>query len=806
VLMASPKNIQYSCAHCGDKCDNSIALPQLITDNSQLATNLYFCCHGCKQVYQLLNESGMCDYYTIDKTPGIKAKGKFVSGRFGYLDDQAVQNKLISFTNGSQTHVTFYLPQIHCSSCIWLLENLNRINTGVISSRTDFHKKEVFIILDPSNISIRQTVELLAFIGYEPYISLNDVSGKKKKKVNRREILKIGVAGFCFGNIMMLSFPEYFSSGDIDQGLRQTFTYANLALSLPVFFFCAAGFFTSAWNGIKQKFLNIDAPIAVALLLTFSRSVYKILSHSGPGFLDSLSGIVFFMLLGRWFQNKTYDSFSFDRDYLSYFPLGVSVINEGVEKNVPITQLKKGDTIIIRNGEMIPADAVLEKGSANIDYSFVTGENNPVQKSLNDLLYAGGKQVGSAITLRVINEVSQSHLTQLWNNDAFVKENNKDHSFIHPWSRYFTAVLFSIAVVTAVYWYFVNTSTLLPAVTAILIVACPCSLLLSATFTYGNILRIFGKNKFYLKNASVIENIASADTIVFDKTGTLTETRLSNIHYTGEALTKQELAFVKGLTANSSHPLSKMIHEYLPEEEEADAEDFAELPGQGITATMNEKRIKLGSAMFVNSPSPATGTGVHVSIDNKQKGSFTIDVTYRKGVRRAIKILQNNYKIYLLSGDNNSERGHLRDVFHRSNMYFNQLPQDKLNFIQKLQRKGRKVIMIGDGLNDAGALKQSDAGIAVTENTGQFSPACDAILASEKLNNLHKLISYARSGKTIVTISFIISILYNFVGLSFAVRGALSPLIAAILMPISSITIVLFVTAASSIQAKLKGL
>jgi P-type Cu+ transporter len=592
--MTLKKDIQYSCAHCGDECDNSIVLSSLTTDNSPLTTTLFFCCHGCKQVYQLLNESGMCDYYTIDKTPGIKAKGKFISGRFGYLDDETIQQKLIKFTNGAQTHITFYLPQIHCSSCIWLLENLNRINTGIISSRTDFHKKEVFIILDPSKISIRQTVELLAFIGYEPYISLNDVSGKKKKNVNRRQILKIGVAGFCFGNIMMLSFPEYFSSGDIDHGLRETFTYANLALSLPVFFFCAAGFFTSAWNGLKQKFLNIDAPIAVALLLTFSRSVYEILTHSGPGFLDSLSGIVFFMLLGRWFQNKTYDSFSFDRDYLSYFPLGVSVINEGIEKNVPITQLKKGDTIIIRNGEMIPADAVLEKGSANIDYSFVTGENNPVQKNTNDLLYAGGKQVGAAITLRVINEVSQSHLTQLWNNDAFVKENNKDHSFIHPWSRYFTAVLFSIALVTAVYWYLVNPATLLPAVTAILIVACPCSLLLSATFTYGNILRIFGKNKFYLKNASVIENIASADTIVFDKTGTLTETRLSTIQYTGEALSKQELAFVKGLTANSSHPLSRMIHEYLPENEEApETEDFTELPGQGITATINDKRIKL---------------------------------------------------------------------------------------------------------------------------------------------------------------------------------------------------------------------
>lgn len=804
------KHIKYTCAHCGDQCDDSIA----IADNRQLTTDdrLFFCCHGCKQVYQLLNENGMCEYYDIDKTPGIKAKGKFVGERFGYLDDEAIQQKLIKFTNGSQTHITFYTPQIHCSSCIWLLENLNRINPGIINSRTDFQKKEIFVIFDPNKISIRQIVELLAFIGYEPYISLNDVSGKKKKHVDRKQIVKIGIAGFCFGNIMMLSFPEYFASGNIDSGLRHVFTYANLVLSLPVFFYCASGFFTSAWAGLRQRFLNIDAPIVVALVLTFSRSVYEILSGTGPGFLDSLSGIVFFMLLGRWFQNKTYDSFSFDRDYLSYFPLGVSVVREEKEENIPVTQLKKGDTIIIRNGEMIPADSVLVKGFANIDYSFVTGENLPVSKNKNELLYAGGKQVGAAIELTVVNEVSQSHLTQLWNNDAFVKERDKDHSFIHPWSKYFTIVLFSAAAITAVYWYLVNPVKLLPSVTAMLIVACPCSLLLSATFTYGNMLRIFGRNKFYLKNSAVIENISAANAIVFDKTGTLTQNNLSSIYYEGNELTKDELSAVKDLTRHSSHPLSKMINSYIGEEHANGVEAFEEVAGKGIVASVNDKHIKLGSSSFVKEEEndvatiDREGSSIHLSINDEQKGRFVVRIDYRKGVRKAIKKLQRKYKTYLLSGDNNSERKYLSNVFHRSEMFFNQTPQDKLNFIEKLQSKGKKIVMIGDGLNDAGALKQSDAGIAVSENTAQFSPACDAIIDSGSLNKLDRLVNFARSGKKIVAVSFIISILYNFVGLSISMQGLMSPLIAAILMPTSSITIVLFVTIASNLSAKAKGL
>ena len=448
-------------------------------------------------------------YYNLEENPGIKAKGKFVSERFAYLDDAVTTQKLVQFSSDTQTNVTFSLPQMHCSSCIFLLENLHRINPGIIKSQTNFQRKEVFIIFDPCTISLRKVVELLAFIGYEPYISLNDTTAKRTNNFNRNRIYRIGVAGFCFANIMMLSFPEYFSSGNIEQnGLKETFTWLNFGLSLPVLFYSASDFFVSAWKGLRQRYLNIDAPILLAILVTYIRSYYEIISGHGAGYLDSGTGIVFFMLIGRWFQDKTYDSFSFDRDYLSYFPLGVTVINEGVEKNIPVTQLQKGTRIIIRNEEMIPADAVLLKGTANVDYSFVSGENAPVEKRKGELIYAGGKQIGSAIELEVAGDVSQNYITQLWNNDIFKTKKNEEKSFIHPWSRYFTLALFTVAISTLVYWSIYDTAKILPAVSSVLIVACPCSLLLSATFTYGNMLRLFGKNKLYLKNSSVIEALA----------------------------------------------------------------------------------------------------------------------------------------------------------------------------------------------------------------------------------------------------------------------------------------------------------
>ncbi len=761
-----------------------------------------------------MNENNLCNYYDLDKTPGIKAKGKFLSGRFVYLDDGATIQKLIQFQNSDQVNITFSIPQMHCSSCIYLLENLHRIQPGVKKSQVNFQKKEVFIMYNPQETTLRKVVELLAFIGYEPHISLKDSTEKRVSSFSRRQIYKIGVAGFCFSNIMMLSFPEYFSGGNIeDAGLKQIFTWLIFTLSIPVLFFSASDIFISAWKGLRQKYLNIDAPIALAIIVTFTRSYYEIISGTGTGYLDSGTGIVFFMLIGRWFQNKTYDSFSFDRDYRSYFPLGVTIIKDGVEKNIPVTQLQKFSRIIIRNEEMIPADAVLMKGTANIDYSFVSGENAAVEKKKGDLIYAGGKQIGSAIELEIIKEASQSYITQLWNNDIFNSKKNEEKSFIHPWSRYFTYVLLSIAVATLIYWSLIDTSKILPAVTAVLIVACPCSLLLSATFTYGNMLRIFGRNKLYLKNTGVIEALAKINTIVFDKTGTITQNNMAAVKYDGIELSENDLAIIKTVTKQSSHPLSKIIAASIQDDNDKllIVNSFKEYTGKGLNALVENVHVKMGSANFIDADAliaQDTGTSVHVLIDKVHVGKFSVQNQYRQGIVEMIQdVKKQGYSMYVLSGDNDSENDNLKKIFGSDTvLHFNQSPQQKLDFIKNLQSENKNVLMIGDGLNDAGALMQSQVGFAVSDNSAQFSPASDAILDGTKVSQLDQFISFANAGKNIVLASFILSILYNIVGLSFAVQGILSPMVAAILMPASSISIVLFVSLCSSFIARKKGL
>lgn len=800
------------CYHCGDVCDDSIQVEEKP-----------FCCTGCKQVYLLLNENNLCSYYDLDKNPGLKARGKFSGERFAYLDDPSIIKQLSHFYSEQQVNISFSLPQMHCSSCVFLLENLHKIDPGVTHSRVNFQRKEIFVTFNPTVISLRKLVELLAFIGYEPAISLDQAQDRsednkplRKSRFNRIQVFRIGVAGFCFANIMMTSFPEYLSSGHVEESLKGIFTWLNFGLSLPVLFFASAGIFESAWKGLRQRTINIDAPIVLAILVTFGRSYYEIFTGTGAGYLDSGTGIVFFMLIGRWFQSKTYDSLSFDRDYRSYFPLGVTIVTSNnvagyqlrEEKNIPVTKLKEGDRIIIRNNEMIPADAILLKGDARVDYSFVNGENTPVEKQNGQLLYAGGRQTGTAIELEVKRKVSQSYITELWNNDVFRQGKKVKESFLDPWSRYFTLALFSIALAAVLFWWVKDPNNILPALTSVLIVACPCSLLLSGTFTNGNMLRIFGRNKMYMKNAGVIESLAETNDIVFDKTGTITEPALSRLQYHGIPLTQSEKEMIVLLAGQSSHPLGKLIAAQLDAVPQSGylLNGFSESSGKGVEATIDGIYVKLGSPAFLNMTS-ADGTqttAVHIQVGNEYKGYFGFNNHYRKGIRKTMDALRNNgYTLHVLSGDNDTEMDNLRYIFgEQTNIRFRQLPVDKLEYIKELQQKGRKVLMVGDGLNDAGALMQADTGVAVNDSNTQFTPACDAILDGSRVSDLNRFMQYARSGKKIIAASFALSILYNFVGLSFAVSASLSPMVAAILMPASSISIVLFVTIAGNLVGK----
>jgi P-type Cu+ transporter len=785
-----------NCFHCG--LDVEIDT-EIIFDGKN------FCCHGCQTVYEIFSLNNMTRYYNFEKSPGISPQ--IVAGKYDFLDNEAIVSKLLEFQEKTTAIVTLNIPHIHCSSCIWVLENLQRLQKGINTSQVNFPEKKVSVNFNPAVVSLKTIVLLLHSIGYAPYISLDNYE-TPKKIIDRSLTFKLGVAFFCFGNIMLLSFPEYFEVKEywLDE-YRGFFRWLIFALSLPSFLYSASGYYVSAYKSISAKMLNIDIPIALGIIIFFIRSTFDIIMDYGSGFFDSLTGLIFFMMLGKMFQIKTYNFLSFERDFKSYFPIAITKINaENAEEIVPIYEVKEGDTILIRNQELIPVDGILISENAEIDYSFVTGEAIPIIRYLGDKLFAGGKQLGKIIEMKVLRTVSQSYLTQLWSNAVFQKKVTQKHQTITDViSQYFTPILLAIAFAGFGYWIFIDTNIAFNVFTAVLIVACPCALALTAPFTFGNILRILGRQKFYLKNALVIEQLAQVDTIVFDKTGTITTHKKSTISLEGQPLSNENINLIKNALRGSNHPLSRMLYDFLPQEKKLEIDHFEEFTGKGIAVQIKDNYIIIGSAAFVkNAQEDATlQTAVHLKINGIYLGKYVFNNEYRDGLATLFQQLKKLYDLKILSGDNEGERATLEKMLPcKTEFIFNQRPEEKLEFIKSLQQKGKNVMMVGDGLNDAGALAQSNIGISISENVNVFSPACDAILAASEFHKLSYFLKLSKKAMKTVKMSFTLSLLYNIVGLYYAVSGSLLPLVAAVIMPLSTITIVSFVTLMSNYYSK----
>lgn len=787
-----------NCFHCGLEINKK---EEIIFDEKS------FCCNGCKTVYEIFSVNEMSCYYDFQASPG--ATPLDINGKYDFLEDENIVAKLLEFQENNTHIISLYIPHIHCSSCIWVLENLQKLQNGVNTSQVNFPEKKVRITFNPEKTSLKKIVELLCSIGYEPYISLDNFD-EGKKEIDRSLIYKIGVAFFCFGNIMLLSFPEYFEVNEfwINQ-YRGFLRWLIFTLSLPTFLYSASGYYVSAWKSIKAGTLNIDIPIALGIVIMFVRSTVDIAFDYGQGFFDSMCGLIFFMLLGKLFQQKTYSFLSFERDYKSYFPIAITkILPDGNEEPIQVYDIQKGDRLLIRNQELIPVDGILISDKAAVDYSFVTGEAVPIEKKSGDKIFAGGKQLGKVIEMEVLFSVSQSYLTQLWSNDVFQKRVEVKHKTItDKISRYFTPALLGLALVSFMYWIFISSNTAFNVLTAILIVACPCALALTAPFTQGNVLRIMGNRKLYLKNALVIEQLAKVDTIVFDKTGTITTNKKTSISYEGSELNASELRLLFNVLRGSNHPLSRRLYDYIPKQEKKEPIQFEEVLGKGISAKFEEGTIKLGSSQFLQHMSENTHkkTKVHVEINGEYKGSYIFNNQYREGLEQLFDRLSKKYNLVVLSGDNDGEHKILEKMLPLSAvLVFNQKPEQKLEYIQKLQHEGKNVMMVGDGLNDAGALAQSNIGISISENVNVFSPACDGILDASQFKKIAFFMEFSKNAMKIIYMSFGLSLLYNLVGLSYAVTGNLLPIVAAIIMPLSTITIVSFVTIMSNLFSRVK--
>ena len=777
ALEATPILSAALCRHCGDPCGS----------RAIQASGDTFCCRGCAAVFTLLTESGLSGFYATDAAPGVsqrRAESRAES-RFVALDLPDVRARFIEYEDEERAGVTFAVPELHCASCLWLVERLHRVNPAVIRADADLVRRTVHIWFRPAQISLRAVAEQLAAIGYEPVISTE--AARLASPARRRLYLKLAVAGFAFGNVMLFSVPLYLNGAPLDAGFQRLFDTLNILFALPVLLFSAAEFFSGSWRALRAGRLTLDVPIALGLAVMFGRSVFDIVSGAGAGYMDSFTGLVFFLLIGRLLQQKAFDRIAFDRSYRSFLPLSVLVERDGATTPTALEHLRVGDRIVVRPHEVVPADARLADARGTVDYAFVTGESAPVTVHAGDLVRAGGRAIGSSLRLEVVQPVSSSRLAALWNNKAFAREKK-------PWlatvsdsfGALFTATATLLAFAGAIAWW-PDVAMSLQVATAVLIIACPCAITLAAPITLGTAMELLGRRGLYLKHGAVTLDLARAGTVAFDKTGTLT-TASGGLTAEPVGLSEGEWSLARRLAAESVHPISRAM---AASGAAGTVTNCEEIPGAGLRGLVDGRRVAIGSPAFIQAEcglADSAADGTLVAVDGMVRGSVRLVTPERPGISEAMRDLDATHDTWLISGDRDADTGRWRSLFG-GRVAFQQTPEDKLARVAAARAGGARVLMIGDGLNDAAALASADVGIAVSDDTACIVPACDAVIRGDRIETLPALLRFAQRARQLVIVCFVVSIVYNAAGLSLALTGRLTPLATAVLMPISSLTI-----------------
>lgn len=768
------------CRHCGDPCDDA----GVVTDAGA------FCCTGCASVHALLASHALTGFYACAPDAGRsqKAMAARPRDRFAPLDDPAVAQRFVDSHDGTFTHATFAVPSLHCASCLWLLEQLWRFDEGIGRSEADLLRRTVRVAFRPDRTTLRAVAERLASLGYEPVLDAERAAGRMPSQ-RRTLYLKLGLAGFAFGNMMLFSIPRYANGAPLEPAFQRLFDSLNLLLAVPVLVLSASDFFTSAWRALRLRAITLDVPVALGLAVLFTRSVVDIGSGVGEGYLDSFAGLVFFLLIGRLFQQMTFDRIAFDRTVRSFLPLSVRVRDVSGLATRRLEDVVPGDVLFVRPGEIVPADATLLDQAGRLDYAFVTGEAAPVAVSAGAFISAGGRVADHAMHVKVLRAVSHSRLAELWQHPVFAER--RPHWLATVASRFgqwFTIGALALAAIGAAAWW-PDGRMAAQVATAVLIIACPCALTLAAPITLGTALGRLGLAGCYLKDGAVALDLSRIDTIAFDKTGTLT-TAGARDGVERHGLSEADWARVQRLAAESVHPISRTLVPREPLHGHATAVQVA--PGQGIRGRVDGHDVVIGSASYVATESGVAIDGVagrtYAAVDGRA-GSLHLTTTARPGMRAAVAELAAVFDTWLLSGDAGTEAETWQEVF-QDRMHFRLAPDEKLALVRERQAAGGRVLMVGDGLNDAGALAAADVGMAVSDDTACLVPACDVVVRGDQLPRLPEFLRYARRARQVIVLCFAVSVAYNVVGIGLALAGALTPLVTAILMPVSSLTVV----------------
>jgi Cu2+-exporting ATPase len=791
------------CAHCG------LPVPKGLV---QTGADKQFCCAGCRIVYDTIQSCGLDSFYRLREIAGESLQpARPTHSKYQAFDAPEFTRLYVQPLSNNAHSIELLLEGVTCSACIWLIEKLPEVLPGVIEARLNLRAASVRITWDDQRVKLSQIAQMLDRLGHPPHPAKGQGKKAMVRRESRRMLIHIGIAGALMGNIMLIALAMY--AGDVsgmEPIYRTFFRWLSVLLGGVSLAWPGAVFFTSSWRALKNRSINLDVPIALALLVGGVAGVFNVITGRGEIYFDSLAVLVFLLLVGRFVQYRQHRRADDAVELMfSMTPTSCRLVRDDTIIEVPVEALVAGDIVEVASGEVMPADGQVTQGRSAVDEALLSGESMPVTVAVGANVFAGSLNVGQTIHVRVEATGESTRVGKLMQLvEAGVQDKPQIARLADRVGFWFLPIICCVAaVVFAAWWSAKGMSQAIDHTVALLIVTCPCVLGLATPLTIAVAIGRLSREKILVKSATALESLAHRGRILLDKTGTITRGQPRVVRYIGEDEVK---ALVGEIERTSRHPIGRALHDAFGEYElsgrlRATLGNVTERHDGGICASVGRKRVEIGSLTYmrdrvesIESIIPtidlldqAGETSVIVAVDGTVRAIIGLRDEPRDDSRQAVIAIDKlGWRPAILSGDRPAVANAVaREVdIDPLSVTANATPEQKLKIVKDCARM-RRTIMVGDGVNDAAALAAADVGIAVHGGAEASLSASDVYIARPGLMPIVELLRMSRHTMFVVKRNLAISLTYNAIAGVLAAAGLMHPMLAAILMPLSAATV-----------------
>ncbi|MDD5393011.1 MAG: heavy metal translocating P-type ATPase [Thiothrix sp.] len=791
------------CFHCGQPIPVGAHYPVAID-----GVEREMCCTGCNAVAQAIVENNLTDYYRFRTEISSKPEDLVPEAlrQLQVYDAPELQRSFVRATDGTGNirEASLILEGIVCAACVWLNENHVKQLAGILEFRINYSTHRATLKWDNSIIHLSDVLKAISEIGYHAHPfdpgRLESLQKKEKSVALRR----IAVAGLGMMQVMMIAVAMYIGAvSDMDTGMRDFLRWISLIMTTPVVFYSSQVFFTSAWRDLRRRRFGMDVPVSLAIGIAFSASVWATVTGGGEVYFDSVSMFTFLLLSGRYLEMAArHKAGQVAEELVRLMPATATRVRDGEQEVIPVSQLEAGDHVLIRPGEVVPADGMVIDGASSTNESLLTGESLPCQKHVGDALVGGTVNIESPLTMRVEkvgdNTVLASIIRLL---ERAQSEKPELARMAEKVASRFVPIILVIAAGVFFWWYQHEPSQAFWIALSVLVVTCPCAFSLATPAALTAATGLLTSKGVLTTRGHALETLARINHIIFDKTGTLSHGQLEVVGFQvlGNATTSFCKHVAAGLETASEHPVAHAIIRLS--DSPAVFTNLTSESGRGVKGIYQQKRYRIGTESFVRE---LTGVNLPETTRNTERSEIFLGsedgwlalISLADRLREeAASVVQElralGVDVTLLSGDAPTVVEGVAQQLGIPHAFGGQLPEGKLAYLKKLQEQGAVVAMVGDGVNDAPVLAGAQVSIAMGSGSQLAQASADMVLLSENLHQLPFAVQTSRRMQTIIKQNFAWTILYNLLAIPLAACGIISPWMAAIGMSASSLIVVL---------------